>query len=156
MSRPRAGERPVRLLGGRTLLGLSLRGRVARVLTLSAFLLAIVYCFAVLVLVRSDMFLDGLHVDAGDAAQQALYRDARAGLNLLIVVLVLLAVVAVVLGTSPVSRYGGPNLFYRARIRAAAGSACTPATTAVCALSDGRANRSTTDPAAPVRGSAAP
>lgn len=28
--------------------------------------------------------------------------------------------VAVVLGTSPVSRYGGPNLFYRARIRAAA------------------------------------
>lgn len=99
VSRPRAGERPVRLLGGRTLLGLSLRGRVARVLTLSAFLLAIVYCFAVLVLVRSDMFLDGLHVDAGDAAQQALYRDARAGLNLLIVVLVLLAVVAVVLGT---------------------------------------------------------
>ncbi|WP_425954325.1 sensor histidine kinase [Xylanimonas sp. McL0601] len=96
-SEPRAG-RPLRLLGGHTLLGLSLRSRVARLLTLSAFLLLVVYGFAVVVLVRSDEFLDGLVPESGNTQQIAHYDEARAGLSLLVVVLAVLAVVAVVLG----------------------------------------------------------
>jgi len=98
MTSPRLGERPLPWLGGRTLLGLSLRGRVARLLTLSAVLLAIVYAFAVVLLVRSHGLLDAVQAQSGDARQEALYLDARAGLRLLVALLVLLALVAIGLG----------------------------------------------------------
>ncbi|ACZ30295.1 histidine kinase [Xylanimonas cellulosilytica DSM 15894] len=88
----------VGLLRGHTLLGRSLRGRVARLLTISAFLLCVVYGFAVIVLVRSNTFLDEFVPDPGNPEQIMHYDNARYGVRLLVVVLVVLAVGAVLLG----------------------------------------------------------
>ncbi|MCL1870194.1 MAG: ATP-binding protein [Promicromonosporaceae bacterium] len=88
-----------RLLSSRTLLGVSLRGRVARLLTLSAVLLVAVYAFAALVLARANLFLDSARHDSIYPDERLRYQEALGGLRLLIVALVVLAVVAVVLGT---------------------------------------------------------
>ncbi|QAY70618.1 sensor histidine kinase [Xylanimonas protaetiae] len=99
MTPPDGVARRRSVLGHHTLLGASLRGRVARLLTLSAVLLAVVYAVAVLVLVRADAFLDGVRPDPGSSAETSHYDDAVGGLRLLIVVLAVLAGVAVLLGT---------------------------------------------------------
>ena len=85
--------------GGDVPRGWSLRGRLAGLLTFSAFLLLVVYGFAVVVLRRSDRLLDGFVPDPGDVEQRLNYDSARDGFELLTIVLVVLAVVAVVLGT---------------------------------------------------------
>jgi signal transduction histidine kinase len=94
---PVSGPR-LRVLGGRTLLGVSLRGRVARLLTLLGVLLLLVYAFAGFVLVRSHVVLAGLTPDPGDTEQLRLYDEARTGVGLLVAVLAVLAAVAVAIG----------------------------------------------------------
>jgi signal transduction histidine kinase len=78
--------------------GRSLRARVARLLTTSAVLMSVVFGYAVVVVARSDMLLDQftpMHSHPGEVES---YAQARHGLHVLVLVLLVLALVAVILG----------------------------------------------------------